>query len=170
MSYRCRVWKITGDGETELPACPIEHKTVDAALNCRNLRKGPEACHRWEIRGGAFVVEKGEGSRGRTEGGKIQGGISWAYSQDYIHKTERVTIAVDDSPMIDMSRPIPYSRRLIRWNADFAAGMATMLGTVGKWPERTDEWISAVTDIIRAKPEEDKDLPPNVIKGPWQSR
>lgn len=169
MSYRCHVYKITPDGETELPLCDVDHKTIDAALNCRNSKKGQEACHRWEIRGGIFVVEKGEGSRGHTESGKVQGGISWAYSQDYIHRTERVTIAVDDAPMIDMSRPISYSRRLSRWNADFAAGMATMLGTVGKWPERTDGWISAVTDIIRAKPEGDEELPANVIKGPWQA-
>ena len=68
--------------------------------------------------------------------------------------------------MIDMERPITYSRKLSRWNADFAAGMAMMLGTVGKWPERTDGWISVVADIIRSKPEEDEDLPATVEE-PW---
>lgn len=165
MSYRCHVWKITPDGETELPACPIAHKSVEAALNCRHLRKGDEACHRWEIHGGAFVVDKGEGPRGWSRHGKIQGGVSWEYSQDYIQKTERVTVAVDGQRVLDMSRKSHQLNQRANWGSGFAQGMAYMLAVLGKSPDVAGDWLALISDNLSDADREE--LPTNVIKGPW---
>jgi hypothetical protein len=167
MGYRCHVWKRSADGETELPLCSIEHKTVDSALNCRHLKKGTEAAHRWEIRGGAFVVEKGEGPQGWARCGQVQGGISWEYSRDYIRDTERVTVAVDGDVMIDLKRPMNSPKKQVDWSDDFALGMAYMLATIGKHRKRSKTWIERVTDAFAADDGEGE-LPANVVKGPWK--
>jgi len=168
MSYRCRVWSISASGETELPVCTVEHKTIESALNCRNSRKGSEPLHRWEIWGGDFVVKKGEGQRGISQSGKVQGGISWGYSQDWVHGTERLWIAVDADMMVDMERKA-HQRDEMKWNADFVCGMAYMLGSVAKCGDRSGPWIDMVRENL-LMPSDAEELPANVIKGPWQSR
>lgn len=169
MSYRCHVYKITPDGETELPLCDVDHKTIDSALNCRNSKKGQEACHRWEIRGGVFVVEKGEGPVGQSWHGKIQGGIAWKYSRSFLHKTERVTVTVDDDTLIDWERKIA-GKHQVDWSEEFAQGMAYMLGTLGRSPEVAATWLGSIREELSILGKDVEELPANVIKGPWSPK
>ena len=168
MSYRCRVWRIWKGGEEELPACPTEHKTVDAAMNCRYLKKGTEPLHRWEIRGGAFVVEKGEGARGWSVTGKVQGGIAWEYSHDFLKGTEKMLVMVGNRPMINRERKAHCDRNN-KWDPDFVRGLAYGIGMFGAFPERTWPWVEIISEANKAeKNEEEEEFPENVVKGPWK--
>lgn len=160
MSYTCHVWRVGLDKETLLPPCTIQHRTVEAAMNCRTRAKGEEPCHRWEIRGGDIPVAKGAGPTEMVHSGHVKA-VEWRYTQDYLRDSTRIQIFANDARVVDY---LLNSRQRMLITRSHAEGMAMMLDGV----LRADPDIVARL-VETAQATEPEELPANVVRGPWRN-
>jgi hypothetical protein len=182
MPFQCRVTVLNPrDRSTSQIVCPVEHRTLDAAYNCRFCDKHQNPGGSWQIHNGFTVVASNEWPEWVDDEGKHDV-IEWTHRKfrnpqncEDRWLTERITFRLNDGQQADNLLQITQyyatfeeaQRRLFALPRGYAHGYAHALHSMAGKPEMMADFAKKIDECAERKDCNDLIALGNVTIGPW---